>query len=265
MSEQTFADGCLRLTMGRVAVIELNAPARRNAVNQAMWAALPHVCAAISGDDGVRAVILRGVAGAGGPVFCAGADIAEFAEVCATPERAAGYNAHVRAAQQALRDLPRPVIAEVAGPCVGGGCGLALSCDLRFASQAAVFGITPARLGIGYPVEDTAVLVQTVGPARARDILFSARLLPAAEALAIGLVDRVLAADALQAAVADYAGHLATLSPESIRVAKAVINRVAEGAATDMDDLRARVAATFSGRDFAEGRAAFLGRRPPGF
>ena len=265
MPTQTFADGCLRLTPGRVAIVELNAPARRNAVNLAMWAALPQVCAAIAGDDRVRAVILRGVAGPGGPVFSAGADIAEFAEVCATPERAARYNAAVRAAQQALRDLPRPVIAEVAGPCVGGGCGLALSCDLRFASEAAVFGITPARLGIGYSVEDTALLVQTVGPARAKDILFSARLLPAAEALALGLADRVLAPDALQAATAAYADSLANLSPDSIRLAKAVINRLSAAGSDDMDDQRARVAATFSGRDFAEGRSAFLVRRPPVF
>ena len=265
MSVQTYADGCLRVDMGRVTVVELNAPSRKNAINRAMWAALPDICAAIARDDGVRAVILRGAAGPGGPVFSAGADIGEFAVVYATPESTAAYNALVRAAQAALRDLPRPVIAEVAGPCVGGGCGLALSCDLRFSSDAAVFGITPARLGIGYSVEDTAALVEKVGPARAKDMLFSGRLLPAVEAHAVGLVDRVLAPQALGAATADYVAHLAGLSPQSIQVAKAVINRLVVPEGADMAALRARVAATFSGTDFEEGRAAFLARRPPRF
>ena len=106
MSTRTYADDCLRLTPGRVAIVALNAPARRNPVNLAMWAALPQVCAAIAGDDWVRAVILRGVAGPGGPVFSAGADIAEFAEVCATPERAATRRAAPRSRPCAICPVP---------------------------------------------------------------------------------------------------------------------------------------------------------------
>lgn len=265
MSVQTYADGCLRVVMGRVTVVELNAPSRKNAINRAMWAAIPEICSIIAGDDGVRAVILRGAVDVGVPVFSAGADIGEFAQVYATAESTAAYNALVRAAQAAVRDLPRPAIAEVAGACVGGGCGLALSCDLRFASDAAVFGVTPARLGIGYSVEDTAALVDKVGPSRAKDILFSGRLLTASEAFAVGLVDRVVAPDALGATTADYAELLAGLSPESIQVAKAVINRLVVPDGGNMTALRARIAATFAGKDFKEGRAAFLERRPPRF
>jgi enoyl-CoA hydratase/carnithine racemase len=265
MAERAFADGRLRLRPGRVAEIVLAAPERRNAIGRAMWAALPALCAAVAADAGIRAVVLRAEPGPDGPVFSAGADISEFAEVCATPESAAAYNALVRAGQQAVADLPRPVIAAVAGPCVGGGCGLALSADLRFAAQGARFGITPARLGLAYSVEDTARLVAAVGPSRAKDLLFSGRLLDAGEALHIGLVDRVVAPEALAVAVGDYAEALAELAPGSIRAAKATVDAVAAGDAAAVAAARALIAAAFGSAEFAEGRQAFAERRRPKF
>jgi len=260
-----FADGRLRLRPGRVATIELAVPERRNAIGQAMWAALPGLCARLAADPAVRVVILTGAPGPDGPVFSAGADIAEFPEVFATPAAAAGYNARVRAANAAVAALPMPVIARIAGACVGGGCGLALACDLRFAAAGARLGITPARLGIGYSVEDTAALVAVVGPARAKDMLFSARLLDAAEALSIGLVDRVVADGALDAAVAEHAATLAALAPATIRLAKATVDAIATAEPAGAGALRARFARLFSGPDLAEGLAAFRDRRPPRF
>ena len=121
-------------------------------------------------------VLLTGATQAGG-TFSAGADITEFKEVYATPETTNAYNGMVRLALSRLRDLDRPVIAVIAGACVGGGCGLALAADLRFAAPEARFGITAARLGIGYSPEDNAQLVEKIGPARAKDLLFSARLI----------------------------------------------------------------------------------------
>ncbi|MCL4187900.1 MAG: enoyl-CoA hydratase/isomerase family protein [Rhodobacteraceae bacterium] len=260
-----FADGRLRLWPGRVATIELAVPGRRNAIGQAMWAALPGLCARLAADPAVRVVILAGAPGPDGPVFSAGADIAEFGEVFASPAAAADYNTRVRAANAAVAALPMPVIARIAGACVGGGCGLALACDLRFAAAGARLGITPARLGIGYSFEDTAALVAAVGPSRAKDMLFSARLLDAAEALAIGLVDRVVADGALDEAVAEHAAALAGLAPGTIRLAKATVDAIAAAEPARAGALRAQCAALFTGPDLAEGLAAFRDRRPPRF
>jgi enoyl-CoA hydratase/carnithine racemase len=257
------ADGALRLTPGRIARVQISNPARRNAIGLAMWQVLPVLCARLAGDAGLRVVILG--ADPEGGAFSAGADISEFAQTYATADSTAAYNAAVRAAQGALRDLPCPVIAEVAGACYGGGCGLALSCDLRFAAASARFAITPARLGLAYSWEDTATLVEKVGPARAKDMLFSGRALAAGEALAIGLIDRVFADDALAAETLAYAESLAALSPASIRVAKAMVNRLTQPDPAGRAEMQAAYEATFAGPDFAEGRAAFLERRPPRF
>ena len=171
----------------------------------------------------------------------------------------------VRQAQARLRVLDRPVIALVAGACVGGGCGLALAADLRFAAPEARFGITAARLGLGYSPEDTAQLVEKVGPARAKDLLFSARLIGADEALAIGLIERILPAASLLKEGTDYADGLAELSAFSIRMTKAAINRLASPDEAVCAALNATFVAGFEGPDFKEGRTAFLNRRKPVF
>ena len=261
------ADDRLRLIPGRVARIEINHPARRNAISQAMWAALPAICATIAADPAIRVVLLCAAdqPGVANPTFSAGADISEFAGVYATPASTAAYNRLVRQAQAALRDLPRPMIAVVAGACIGGGCGLALACDLRFAAMSAQFAITPARLGLAYSPEDTAQLVEKVGPACAKDMLFSARMVPASEALAIGLIDRVEPDADLWRAVEAYAGALADLSPRSIATAKATINALSEPHLRNGAALQQAFDDSFSSADFAEGRAAFLARRPPVF
>lgn len=140
-----------------------------------------------------------------------------------------------------------------------------MAADLRFAAPEARFGITVTRLGIGYSPEDNAQLMEKVGPARAKDLLFSARLIGADEALSIGLIDRIVpAADLMQAAM-DYATGLTDLSSLSIRVTKAAINRLAAADPTTCAALNAALVATFSSADFQEGRAAFVGRRKPQF
>ncbi|WP_421928600.1 enoyl-CoA hydratase/isomerase family protein [Neoaquamicrobium sediminum] len=265
MSEGDWTDlagGELRLRLARIATIELNAPARRNAMSAAMWRGLREAVGLIAADEGVRVVLVRG---AGGKAFSAGAHIGEFEEVYADADSARAYNDDVRAAQAKLRGLPRPTVAVIEGACVGGGCGLALACDLRFAAETARLAITPARLGLAYSYADTAQLVEKVGPARAKDILFSARLLPAPEALSIGLVDRVVPADALEAESAAYAEGLAALSQSSIRAAKAMINRMSDLSATGDGETDALFASTFAGPDFQEGYRAFLEKRPPAF
>jgi enoyl-CoA hydratase/carnithine racemase len=261
--ENRYAGGRLVLSReGAVATILLNQPERQNAISFAMWQALPEAVAAVAADEAVRVVLLRA---AGGGVFSAGADIGEFAEVYADATRTEAYNAAVRAGQAALRHLERPVIAVIEGACIGGGCGLALASDLRFASDAARFAIPPARLGLAYSFADTAQLVEKIGPARAKDMLFSGRPLPADEALRIGLVDRVLPAAELWPAVESYAEGLAALSQTSIRAAKAIVNMIADDAPDGAERAAAIAAASFAGADFREGFRAFLEKRRPRF
>lgn len=259
MIEKYYADGALVLTPGPIARLTLSAPATRNAMTRAMWQALLDALAAVADAPETRVLILTGASGA----FSAGADISEFETVYASPESAAAYNARVRAALATLHDLALPVLARIEGPCVGGGVGLALACDLRFAADTAIFAITPSRLGIAYSPEDTAMLVSTVGVAAAKDLLYSGRRVAATEAHTLHLIDRITAPDALDQTVTDYAEMLAAASPAALRHTKRTISALATGRADP--DLHTHFAALFSGPDFAEGRQAFRERRKPKF
>ncbi|MDZ5648929.1 enoyl-CoA hydratase-related protein [Nitrospirillum sp. BR 11828] len=246
-----------------VATLTVNRPGKHNALTLDMWLALPELMATVGTDPDVRVVVLTG---AGTEAFSAGADIAEFGHVFSTPAGTARFNAAVRSGNVAVERCPKPTIAMIHGLCVGGGCGLALHCDLRFAGAGARFGITPAKLGFVYPFEDTRRLVDHVGPARAKDLLFSGRLIRAEEALAIGLVDRVVENAALADAVNEYAATLCGLSQFSIQAAKRIIQAIQDGATAVTDS----GAATFLEEaarnvDFEEGRRAFLAKRRPIF
>ncbi|MFQ3594836.1 MAG: enoyl-CoA hydratase-related protein [Sphingomonadaceae bacterium] len=248
----TFADG--------IATIALNRPDKRNAMDQGMWEAMPATIAAAMAEPGVRVVLL---ASATPGIFCAGADIAEFAARVSDRTWWAANRRAIRAAQKALVEAPRPTIAVVDGDCVGGGCGLALACDLRIASPRSRFGITPARLGLVYPLHDTRLLVDLVGPAQAKRMLYSARLLPAREAHAIGLVTEV-AEDPMAASLA-LAADMCAVSGDSQRWAKATIARILAGVRDDDAESEALFDAARDGPDFAEGVAAFLEKRPARF
>ena len=258
-----FADGRLQLAMEEgVGRLTLNQPTRRNAMSSAMWRALPDAVTAIEQDGSVRIVV---VAGAGDQAFSAGADITEFATIYADSASASAYNASVRRGQAVLRECRVPVIAAIRGSCMGGGLGLALACDLRFCSDEALFAITPAKLGLAYSFADTRQLVTAVGPVRAKDMLMSARVLTAPEALGIGLVDRVVAASELAALTDAYVRQVTALSPVSVALSKATVNAIADGMTQPPQALDAAIAGTFASRDFAEGFRAFLEKRPPLF
>lgn len=241
---------------GAVARILIDRPDRRNAMTLAMWQALPVLLDEACTDGGVRAIIL----GAAHPgAFCAGADIGEMAANVHGAEWRAANHAAIAAAQIALADAPLPVIADIAGDCVGGGCGLAIACDLRVASVDARLGITPAKLGLVYSLHDTRLLVDLVGPAQAKRILFTADLIDAREAHRIGLVDFV------DGDAAALAARIAERSPHSVRQAKAMVARIVHGQTRDDAHTTALFADAFTGADFAEGVAAFSERRPPRF
>jgi len=244
-----------------VAVVTLNRPAKRNAVTLGMWRELGALFSRLGADGSVRAVVL---AGSGGH-FCAGADIAEFGEVRRGADDVAVYEEAVDGATRALLALPKPAIAAVTGYCVGGGAGLAMACDFRIATADARLGIPASRLGIVYGTLDSRNLISLVGLARAKEILFAGRQLDAREALAIGLVDRVVETDARQAAIG-FAAEIARNAPLAIAGAKLTLNALAAGEAhARAAEIQAAIAKAAESRDYAEGVSAFREKRRPVF
>ncbi|KPP80511.1 MAG: Enoyl-CoA hydratase [Oceanicaulis sp. HLUCCA04] len=256
------SDDPIRLEVrGATAHLILNRPDKRNALNAAMWEAIPVLLERALGHDAVRLLV---VSGAGGS-FAAGADISEFQQVYATRERAEAYSRSIATALDALAAFARPTLAMIEGACVGGGCGLALACDLRFAAEGSRFGITPGKLGLVYTLNDTARLIRAVGAPAAKDMLFSGRLMDGSEALSIGLVNRLVPPDRLAGEVDAYAGLLAATSPNSAKVTKQLIALVEAGQAEDDEATRALFLEAFSSADFQEGYRAFLEKRAPQF
>jgi enoyl-CoA hydratase/carnithine racemase len=237
-------------------------PERRNAVTLSMWRALPAAVAALEADAAVRVIVL---AGGGGQAFVSGADIAEFAEVRRDAASARAYEETNEAAFAALRQAAKPTVAIIRGPCFGGGIGLAAACDLRVAADDALFSIPAARLGIAYPPPAIADVVALVGASRARDLFFTARRVDATEALAIGLVDRLVPPSDLEAETRSLAATLAANAPLTIAAAKAAIAAALTGDPAAAERARLAAEACFASEDFAEGREAFLAKRPPRF
>src|SRR3954471_9626991 len=171
-------------TVGPVATLTIDRPAKRNAMSFEMWSAIPDLLASVP--DTARVLLIQG-----GDHFSAGADISEFESLRSGADGASRYGDVVHAAERAIALFDRPTIAVVNGVCVGGGCEIALACDTRIAADDARFGITPAKLGIVYNLTSTKKLVEAVGPAWARQILFTADIVDAATALRIGLVNEL--------------------------------------------------------------------------
>lgn len=242
--------------LDRVAHLVIDRPAKRNAFDQAMWDALPALVAQAMAGDAVRVLVLRS---AEPGVFCAGADIAELSANAADPDWLRANQAAINRAQYELTRAAKPTIALIDGDCVGGGCGVALACDFRLASARSRFGITPAKLGLVYPLHDTKLLVDLVGPANAKRMLFTGVLIDAATAHRIGLIDEIAdSAEALIATIVAASGH-------SQREGKVMIRRILNGQVGDDDETRSMFAAAFTGPDFREGVDAFFGKRKPDF
>jgi enoyl-CoA hydratase/carnithine racemase len=245
---------------GAVAVLTIDRPEKRNAMTAAMWAALPGVLADLAHDPGVRVLVVTGA----GPSFCAGADISDLLSGADPDDPMADVRRDNLAAQAALRDFPKPTVAMIRGHCIGGGVEIAACCDLRFTDPSGVFGVTPAKVGIVYTPSSTKALIDLVGPAMTKYLLFSGELIDAGTALRAGLVDRVLPAEDLEAEVHRFAAVLASRSALSQRATKEVVAALLGGG-----DGEAEVARwyreTITSGELAEGVAAFTDRRTPGF
>lgn len=250
-------DEVIRVTRdGSVATIWLNRPAKRNAMSYSMWTMLEESVMRLGADPEVRVVVLRGV----GEHFCAGADITELSVPRNVGERS--FSDVVNAAETALADLSKPTIAFVSGDCIGGGCSLAIDCDLRIASSNARFGITPAKLGIVYPSAALARVTHLLGPSATKRMLFTGELMTAEEARRIGLVDEVVDGEE---ELATLTGVLAARSLLTQAATKAMVAEVMTHGRVrpEVDDYWRGVAA--GAPDRAEGIAAFVGKRPPRF
>jgi enoyl-CoA hydratase/carnithine racemase len=245
---------------GAVAVLAIDRPEKRNAMTAAMWAALPGVLAELADDAGIRVLVMTGT----GPSFCAGADISDLLGGSDPDDPMADVRRDNLAAQAALRTFPKPTLAMIRGHCIGGGVEIAASCDLRFTDPTGVFGVTPAKVGIVYTPSSTRALIDLVGPAMTKYLLFSGELIDADTALRSGLVDRVVPADDLEGEVHRFAGTLAARSALSQRATKEVVAALTAG-----EDGEATVARwyreTIATGELAEGVAAFGERRPPRF
>ncbi len=236
--------------------------ARRNAINDAMWEAIPGLVADLDSDPDVRVVIMRGQ---GDVAFVSGADISEF-EQSRVGSAAQEYDARNARAFAALSGLSKPLIAGIHGFCVGGGCAIALTADLRFAAEDAVFAIPAARLGLGYSSGGLEALVGVVGLPAAKEIFFTARRFDAEEARSIGLVNRVLPKAELDDFVESTARKIAENAPLTLRSAKLILGQL--GRAPAQRDLEAEtesIGACYDSADYAEGVRAFLEKRPPRF
>lgn len=249
---------------GHVATITIDRVEKRNAINSGMWRQLSEIIIDIENNGTVRLIVVAG----NGPDFSAGADISEFNELRSSAEGARDYDLVTEAAYDALRESPIPTLAAIRGACMGGGLGLALSCDLRIAEPDAKFAIPAGRLGLSYPVKSLAHLTGIVGPAVAKDLLFTARRLSATEALQAGLLT-MICDNPLEDEVSKLAKMIVANAPLTLKASKAAINALTNPASmianVDFSKAMERINACYSSADYVEGRAAFLEKRSPNF
>ena len=244
-----------------IAVVTLNRPEKRNAVSLSMWRGLGEIYTGLARRTDVRVVILTGAGGN----FCGGADISEFSKVRNSVEDARIYGQAGTDATHAIINLPQPTICAVTGYGVGGGCGLALACDLRVGDATTQMGIPAARLSIVYSTLDCDLLLRAVGLANAKLVLYSGRYFPSGDCRAMGLLDVVSAEGALAGAMT-LARELSTRAPLSQRGAKVVLEALARG---EVDRRQAEIAAVqeaaVNSEDYRAARQAFLEKRAPVF
>lgn len=246
-----------------VGTITFNQPEKRNAMSIAMWDGMAAALDGFAADPAIRCVVLDG---AGGKAFVSGADISQFEASRSDAEAQRHYNARTSHGRDKLAAFPKPVIAKIQGFCLGGGLGIAMSCDIRIAGAGSEFGIPAARLGIAYGFDMVRALVALVGPAEAHLILMTGDRFGAEEAARIGLVNRVVPAEALDGEVARLTATIARNAPLSLAANKRTVRAaLADPAERDLAAIARAQDACFDSADYREGRRAFMEKRPPAF
>ena len=263
MNIETKTERLLAHVEGSAGHLIFNNPPRHNALSLEMWSGIADVVEQFEADPSIRVVVMSG---AGGKAFVSGADISEFNKVRNNAAQEETYGQASARGAHALRTLSKPLIAKVTGYCIGGGLATALNADVRFATPDSTFGIPAAKLGLGYDYEGLAKLSRICGPARARDILFSARFLDAKEAYDAGIVQFIVEREEIDEEVRNYCERISRNAPLTIKAAKAAVNAYELGGRSeDIQAIRALIKDCFDSNDYKEGRLAFAEKRRPNF
>ena len=259
----TGTDRMLAHVEGGIGWMTYNNPARLNAMSHEMQLAVPRILHAFADDPDVHVIVVRG---AGDRAFVSGADISEFSGKRTTVAARAEYDDALAQAWRSWREVDKPIIAMIRGYCIGGGLLTAMKTDIRIAAEGSQFGIPAAKLGLGYAFGGVEELLALVGPSWASEILFSARRLSADEALRIGLVNRVVPVDHLEAEVRELAATIAANAPLTVKACKVAIREAQREPSTrDVARVDQMVEDCFRSEDYREGQAAFAEKRPPRF
>jgi len=245
---------------GAVGHAIFNNPERHNAVSLDMWDALDIILEHFEDDADIRLVVLSG---AGGKAFVSGADISKFEKERGSKEATEHYNARVKKVYERIEHFPLPTIAMINGHCIGGGLNLAVCCDLRLCTENSKFAM-PA---VGYPYHAIRRLMAAIGPAAAKQLMFTAKSIDADTAFRLGFVQEVVAAERIEAHVGELAATIANNAPLTIEAMKFIGTQVMEPdpAKRDHDKCDQLVAACFASDDYVEGRHAFMEKRKPDF
>jgi len=259
----TQTDKMLSRKEGGVGYLIFNNPERHNAVSLEMWDAASGILEDFKGDKNIRVVVLTG---AGGKAFVSGADISKFESERSSKENIDRYNVAVDKANTAVYEFPKPTIAMIRGYCIGGGVGLALCCDMRICTDHSKFGVPAAKLGLGYGYAGIKKLVDVVGPSFAKEIFYTARQFTAPEALAMGLVNRMLPEAELEKYVKDYADTISGNAPLTVAAVKFIVGETVKPEfKRNLQKCADLVAECFASKDYIEGRKAFMEKRKPAF
>ncbi|MGA7717919.1 MAG: enoyl-CoA hydratase [Bradyrhizobium sp.] len=263
-NQKSFAEGkILKGVTDGVGIVTFNNPEKRNAMSIEMWEGVGQALVELREDEQVRVVVLTG---AGDKAFMSGADISQFEKTRHNAQASEEYNRRSESQRAVLAHFPKPTIACIRGFCLGGGMQVAMSADMRFASDNSQFGIPAAKLGIAYGYDGLKHLVSLVGPSQARLIMYTGMRIDAAEALRIGLVDRVVADEKLWDETFEIARTISGNAPLSVKASKITIAQVLQDRnERDMAAIKAISTACMDSEDFREGRQAFMEKRTPKF
>jgi enoyl-CoA hydratase/carnithine racemase len=246
-----------------VARLTIDQPAKMNAMTFDMWRSVPELIKRAEDDHAVRVIVLEG---AGDKAFCAGADISQFGEKRTGEEAVRAYDQAVAAGMAAVHDAAKPTVAVIRGICFGGGCALALTCDLRFATADSRFRVPAARLGLGYGFSNIRMMINKIGTAAVADILISARILDAADGERSGVIHRAWPRESFEAEIKAYLETVAANAPLTLAAIKRSLVELSKPEAEqDADAVDALVARCFDSADYKEGQKAFLEKRLPAF